>query len=137
MTAAAIALSRRGPGAERDAAGQTRLRATRFSIPHTHHRVGMIVVAYAAAPLRALQTQVLFGSVVFAAALTVLAGALFVIGRAIRRVLEPVTTMTAEAEDGSDDLELAIRPRTGPGRTHRPRRGARWAVVADRGLAPS
>jgi signal transduction histidine kinase len=104
LTAAAVALARRGAVAESDAVGHMRLRADPIVVPHTHRQVGTVVVAYSVAPLRVLQTQVLLGSVVFAA-LTVLASAL-VIGRAIRRALAPVTMMTAEAEDwGAHDLE--------------------------------
>ena len=104
LTAAAVALSRRLPGAERDGPGGQRLRLEPVYAGHPRRPVGAVVVAYAAHPLHVLQAEVLLGSIVFA--VLALIGGAIVIGRAIRRALEPVAIMIADAEDWSaHDLE--------------------------------
>ena len=104
LTAAAVALSRQPPGAERDGPAGQRLRVEPVFAGHPRRQVGAVVVAYAAHPLQVLQAEVLLGSIVFA--VLALIGGAIVIGRAIRRALEPVAIMTADAEDwGAHDLE--------------------------------
>ena len=103
LTAAAVALSQRGPG-ERDGPSGQRLRADPVYAGRPRRQVGTVVVGYTEHPLRVLQAEVLLGSIVFAV-LALIGGAL-VVGRTIRRALEPVAVMTKEAEDWSaHDLE--------------------------------